>query len=118
MITSRERQHWIIPKGWPKRGMRPHKLAELEAYEEAGLKGQADPEPLGSYSYPKVLKNGAVLKCDVTVFPMLVDRQARSWREKSQRRFRWVAPKRAVRLADDKGLRKLLQKFLEQDDHD
>lgn len=37
LVTTRETGRWIIPKGWPKRGVKPHKLAAREAYEEAGL---------------------------------------------------------------------------------
>ena len=39
LITSRESRRWVIPKGWPMRGLKPHRAAEREAYEEAGLKG-------------------------------------------------------------------------------
>ena len=40
LITSRTTGRWIIPKGWPQDGLAPHELAAVEAYEEAGLKGE------------------------------------------------------------------------------
>src|SRR5262249_52170497 len=37
LITSRENQRWVIPKGWPKKGKSPHGSAAREAFEEAGV---------------------------------------------------------------------------------
>ncbi len=111
LITSRETGRWIIPKGWPQRGMRPDKLAALEAYEEAGLKGQTARDAIGSFSYVKVMDDGSEAECDVTVYPMLVEEQAKTWPEKSERKVSWVKLKKAIRLVDDEGLSKLLRKF-------
>ena len=38
LITSRRSQRWIIPKGWPIKGLKSYKVAEQEAFEEAGAK--------------------------------------------------------------------------------
>ena len=35
LITSRETQRWVIPKGWPKKGKSPQSSAAREAFEEA-----------------------------------------------------------------------------------
>ena len=40
LITSRETQRWVIPKGWPMQGLRPRDVASSEAFEEAGLVGR------------------------------------------------------------------------------
>jgi 8-oxo-dGTP pyrophosphatase MutT (NUDIX family) len=37
LVTSRGSRRWIIPKGWPKRGILPHDTAAKEAFEEAGV---------------------------------------------------------------------------------
>src|SRR5215212_1515673 len=70
LITSRGTRRWVIPKGWPMRGLKPHRAAEREAYEEAGLKGQIGKTPVGTYSYEKWLTNCAASACELTVFPL------------------------------------------------
>src|SRR3712207_7349402 len=40
LVTSRETKRWLIPKGWPMKGKKPHKAAAQEAEEEAGVKGE------------------------------------------------------------------------------
>src|SRR5262249_56765677 len=61
LITSRENQRWVIPKGWPKKGKSPHGSAAREAFEEAGVVGAVAKRPVGSFSYHKRLKSGAVV---------------------------------------------------------
>src|SRR5215210_6072530 len=68
LITSRETRRWVIPKGWPMRGVKPHRAAEREAYEEAGLKGQIGKVAVGTYGYEKRLADGLTIPCEVSVF--------------------------------------------------
>ena len=70
LITSRETRRWVIPKGWPMRGLKPHRAAEREAYEEAGLKGHIGKVAVGTYAYEKRLANGLAVPCEVSVFPL------------------------------------------------
>ena len=37
LVTTRGRRRWIVPKGWPIKGLRPAKSAAREAFEEAGV---------------------------------------------------------------------------------
>ena len=111
LITSRDTGRWIIPKGWLKKSISPAELAALEAYEEAGLKGLIGKKPVGEYDYVKRLDDGSDVKCTVTVYPLLVEKQAKTWPEKSEREFRWATPEKAAKLADDDGLAKLLRGF-------
>ncbi len=111
LITSRETSRWIIPKGWPIEGTPPHKVAALEAFEEAGLTGKVASKSVGHFQYVKRLKDGAELDCEVTVYPMLVENQAKHFEEKGQRQILWVARKKASRLVDDKQLSKLVRDF-------
>src|SRR5262245_42601899 len=67
LVTSRGTRRWIIPKGWPKIGMPPCEAAAEEAFEEAGVAGKVSGRPIGSYSYDKILKKGAVARCVVQV---------------------------------------------------
>jgi len=95
LVTSRETKRWVIPKGWPKKRLKPCHSAAHEAREEAGVVGVVATEPIGSYSYEKRLKSGNIVTCEVQVFPLKVVRQQRSWPEKGQREISWFAPDRA-----------------------
>lgn len=73
-IETRKTRRWIIPKGWPIKGLRPPKSAAREAYEEAGIRGTVGAKSIGVFSYEKVLEaNGGTVPCEVRVFPMIVD---------------------------------------------
>ena len=111
LITSKETGRWIIPKGWPKKGMAPHELAALEAFEEAGLKGSSDPTAIGCFHYSKRLDDGSKVECEVSVFPMLVEYQAINWPEQQQRTAVWVRLEEAARLVNDQELSNLLCRF-------
>src|SRR5215510_12676697 len=88
LVTSRETRRWIIPKGWPKKGKSPHRSAEDEAFEEAGVVGAVGRQPAGSFFYKKRLKNGGWVECEVRVFPLKVRRQRKEWPEKKERRVK------------------------------
>jgi hypothetical protein len=59
LITSRETRRWIIPKGWPIVGKKPHRIAKVEAFQEAGVKGVISKKPAELYPYSKALPDGA-----------------------------------------------------------
>src|SRR5262245_49948068 len=56
LVTSRNTQRWVVPKGWPIKGMKPHTAAAQEAYEEAGVVGRPSPSVIGAYQYLKRLQ--------------------------------------------------------------
>src|SRR3954451_11012453 len=107
LITSRESRRWVIPKGWPMRGLKPHRAAEREAYEEAGLEGRIGKTAVGVYAYQKRLPNGPVVPCEVSVFPLQVIRQRKRWPEMGQRDERWLGPDEAAELVQEEGLRRI-----------
>jgi 8-oxo-dGTP pyrophosphatase MutT (NUDIX family) len=111
LITSRETGRWVIPKGWPGEHQRPCASAAREAREEAGIVGDVGPHPIGSYTYQKRLKNGAVVLCEVLVFPLKVERQQKHWREKGQRQAQWFSPAEAAEIVQERRLRNLLRRF-------
>ena len=53
LITSRNGKRWVIPKGWIEPGQTAGETALQEAWEEAGLAGAIEGEPIGSYLYEK-----------------------------------------------------------------
>lgn len=108
LITSRERKRWIIPKGWPQKKRPLREVAAREAREEAGLEGTVAQEPIGSFEYRKMVDKGYRVTCQAFVFPLLVSVQRLRWKERKQRRMRWLPVAEAARLADDPGLARLL----------
>jgi 8-oxo-dGTP pyrophosphatase MutT (NUDIX family) len=93
LVTSRGTRRWIIPKGWPKRGMPPHDTAAREAFEEAGVVGKVKKRPIGSYPYDKIMDKGDKASCRVRVFALRVTRQHKHWPEKHQRKIGWYPPR-------------------------
>ena len=110
LVTSRGTQRWIIPKGWPMKGKKPHRVAELEALEEAGAKGRVRRRPIGQYEAWKRLTDHFIL-CTVDVFPLEVKRQRKRFREQRQRLFGWFRAEDAADLVEEPGLRTLIRAF-------
>lgn len=92
LITSRETRRWVVPRGNPIPGRSPAESAAQEAFEEAGITGSVDPEPVGLYSYGKRRRSGAVVPAKVQLFRMLVGEVRDEWPEKAERERRWFAP--------------------------
>ena len=95
LVTSRENQSWIIPKGWPIRTLAPHASAAHEALEEAGVSGSLDKKSIGEYSYEKRLGDGLEVTCHVKVFALEVKKQMPRWKEQGQRRRKWFEARKA-----------------------
>lgn len=115
VVTSRESGRWIIPKGWPVEGKSLHRSAEIEAWEEAGVRGKARKKPLGYFSYLKTKDDGSLAPCTVTVYPVEARSLDASFREKGQRRIEWVScaeASRRVREPELKGLFLLAERKL------
>ncbi|MFS8041271.1 MULTISPECIES: NUDIX hydrolase [Xanthobacter] len=110
LITSRETRRWVIPKGWPMKGLSPPKTAAREAYEEAGLVGVVSREPLGLYTYEKRLGTRSVL-CDVLVFPLKVKRLLEKWPERFQRYGFWFSIDSAAAAVQEEDLSELIRSF-------
>jgi 8-oxo-dGTP pyrophosphatase MutT (NUDIX family) len=111
LITSRETRRWVIPKGWPMPGRTPGQAAAQEAYEEAGVVGDASTRPIGAYSYGKRLRDGAVQAVEVQVFPLEVLVERLAFPEQGQRDKRWIAPAEAADLVDEPDLQAIIRRF-------
>lgn len=111
LVSSRETRRWVLPKGWPIKGMKPHAVAALEALEEAGLLGKIAKKSIGAYHYIKRMPNGAGLACQVEVFPFRVDKQRKNWPERDQRMASWFDIADAAELVDEPELSELLLHF-------
>lgn len=108
LITSRDTGRWIIPKGWPMRGRSGVEVASREAFEEAGIEGEAAPQAIGAYHYCKRRSNGRSLICRVEVFPLGVSNELARWPERHQRRRAWFAATQAAGLVDEDELKTLI----------
>ena len=111
LATSRETRRWVIPKGWPMRGLKPHKAAAQEAFEETGAVGRPSKDAIGAYVYWKRLKETFVL-CRVKVFPLRVERLEEVWSEQHERERRWFAQGEAAARVEEPGLRALVAAFV------
>jgi len=99
LVTSSNGKRWVIPKGLIEPGQSAGETALQEAWEEAGLVGVLDPEPLGSFLYDKWCGT-----CHVIVFLMQVTEVAQNWPEGDFRQRSWVSPAGALERIDDAGL--------------
>jgi len=111
LVTSRGTGRWVLPKGWPEKGERPHDAAAREAAEEAGIEGSISSRELGRFYYDKLLPSGMEWRCEVLVFPMEVDKVENDWPERKKRKRQWFAPQDAARLVNEKDLAELIAGF-------
>ena len=96
VASSRETRRWVLPKGWPMKGLSAQGSAEREALEEAGIEGIIATEAIGSFHYIKRMKNGSAQLISVDVYPMQVTRQRKNWPEKHERTTRWLTVEAAA----------------------
>jgi 8-oxo-dGTP pyrophosphatase MutT (NUDIX family) len=104
LVTSRSGKRWVLPKGLIDPGHTPGGAALIEAWEEAGLVGMLDPEPVGSYVYEKLGRDHHVL-----VFRMTVTEVRDTWPERTLRQRVWLAPDDAISRVEEVGLRDILR---------
>ncbi|NKL37604.1 NUDIX domain-containing protein [Rhizobium leguminosarum bv. viciae] len=111
LITTRETRRWMIPKGWPISGLKPRKVAEREAWEEAGVIGRAKKKPFGEFLYDKLMQDGTGARPVVAVFLLEVRRSRKRFPEMAQRDSVWLTPIEAARRVEEPDLERLLLKF-------
>ena len=104
LVSSRGGKRWVIPKGGVEPGRTAGETALQEAWEEAGLVGVLDPEPVGSYVYDK-----GGLTCHVTVFRMQVTEVADGYPEQQLRQRRWLDVTEAVLRIEESTLREMIR---------
>jgi len=80
LITTQKKKKWTLPKGIVEPGLSPAGSAVKEAFEEAGIEGEVDPELFSWFDYDKW---GGT--CRVQVFLMEVTGMLKNWPEQEQR---------------------------------
>ena len=111
LLTSRDTGRWVIPKGWPMPGKLSHEVAAREAFEEAGVRGTVETEPLGAFNYDKVLKDGIQVPCRVQVYALDVSDLAKNFKEKGERTVEWVSCNEAIKRVREPELRNIILAF-------
>jgi 8-oxo-dGTP pyrophosphatase MutT (NUDIX family) len=109
LLTSRQTSRFVIPKGWRMKRKADAEAAELEAQQEAGVKGRIDPNPLGTYQYWKRLVDSFV-PITVVVYGLEVDATEPDWKERCERQRKWFTPEEAASLVDEPELASLIMK--------
>ncbi len=104
VVTSRSGKRWVVPKGCLEPGKTSGEIALQEAWEEAGLTGVLEPEPIGSYLYSKT-----GFTYHVTVFVMTVTDAAEDWPESMMRERTWLTRSQALLQIEEPGLRDLIR---------
>lgn len=107
LVSSRGGKRWVVPKGCLEPGKTAAEIALQEAWEEAGLVGVLQPEPIGTYLYEK-----SGFTCHVTVFLMNVTETADRWPEDDFRERAWLTAAQALSRIDDAGLRELIREAM------
>jgi 8-oxo-dGTP pyrophosphatase MutT (NUDIX family) len=108
LITSRDTGRWVIPKGWPMKGMTPAQAAAREAWEEAGVQGETETVGMGSFTYDKLRAAKSPIVCAVEVFPLRVKALKDRFPERKERQRKWFAAEKAARKVAEAGLRGLI----------
>lgn len=98
-------------------GTKPWRAAEIEALEGAGAEGYISSEALGAYHYFKVLDDGEKLWCRARLYPMIVERLNKRWKERRDRTRRWFGVRGATQRVQEPELKHLLLTLAKQPKH-
>jgi ADP-ribose pyrophosphatase YjhB (NUDIX family) len=109
LVTSRHGTRWLPPKGWPLWMKTRAATAEIEAYEEAGVRGRAQRPAFGVFEHRKRLRQGRHVVCKIDMYLLRVDQELDRWPEMVVRNRRWFSLEEAAEVVDNQQLRDLLQ---------
>lgn len=110
LITSRDTGRWIVPKGWPVPGKDGAQSALQEAWEEAGVSAaDIEEDPMGTFDYPKWLKDGSPAPIEAQVYLTRVRDMKKSYPEVDQRERAWFTPERAAELVEEPDLKAIIK---------
>lgn len=104
LVTSRSSGKWIFPKGNLEPNMSKRRVAAMEAYEEAGLRGTI---PRGKSTVVPIRRRGC--RIDLQLFPMNVRSVLPKWPEQKQRKRIIVSPQKAAALLDDEAVSRCIE---------
>lgn len=108
LITSTSGKSWILPKGHPEDSLNKPQVAELETYEEAGIKGTIVDTKLREEF--KREEGGIII-----IYPLLIKKILETWPEQEIRERRLVTIKEALVLVTKKEHLKAIKHFSSSD---
>jgi 8-oxo-dGTP pyrophosphatase MutT (NUDIX family) len=111
LVTSRGSSRWLIPKGWPMLGKTLAAAAAQEAYEEAGVRGRIDPQPLGSFRHRKQHAILGALEVSILVHGLAVEQELPAWPEIGQRQRQWLSVEAAAAKVESVALAGLISRL-------
>ncbi len=103
LVTSRNHDRWVFPKGTIEQGETPAQCALREAGEEAGVSGEIESACLGRYRYDKF---GSPREVDM--FLMRVDEVHDEWPEDRQRERDWLTLEAAAQQMVDREMVRII----------
>jgi 8-oxo-dGTP pyrophosphatase MutT (NUDIX family) len=109
LITSRETKRWVVPRGNPIAGLSAPETAAQEAFEEAGIRGEVEALPIGSYSYDKRRASGLTEQALVDLFALRVRETLDEWPERLQRARCWFPVDEAAEAVAEADLATLIR---------
>ena len=112
LVTSRETQRWVIPKGWPWPDHTDWDSAAGEAREEAGVTGNIEHVSFGIYDYGKRHPQG-ITQLSVDVFLLWVKDELDDWPEKAERTRSWFSLRQAAESVEELQLRAMLRALVD-----
>ena len=101
LITSRKRGHWIVPTGKPEKKLSNSDVAQLEAYEEAGVLGRASRKQCFSHRTCSVSRK---VERNLTLYPLKVRKELKHWPEDDHRSRKWIKVSRLAKYLSDLSL--------------
>jgi 8-oxo-dGTP pyrophosphatase MutT (NUDIX family) len=112
IITTRRSGRWSVPKGWPIEGMTSPEAAAQEAWEEAGVRGDIEREPLGAFTYEKSKSgDGPAMRMTADIFALRLSTFADEYPEAGQRKRAWRTPAEAAEIVQGPELKTILRSF-------
>lgn len=109
LITSRKRCIWIVPTGKPEKKLRYAEVAQLEAYEEAGLLGRASRKQSFRLNTTSTRKG---IHRNLHLYPMKVRKSLNYWPEDKQRQRKWIKVSKLEQHLSDRSLARKITRHL------
>ncbi len=101
---------WIIPKGWPIRGLKSNEAALQEAWEEAGVcNSKATKKPIGTYTYQKRKSSGLEFPVETLVYAVEVKDLSKKFPEAHERTRKWVKAHDAIDMVHEEELKSIFR---------
>lgn len=109
LLVTSSRGNWILPKGWPIAGTDAADAALAEAWEEGGVRGFADADPVATLETVKRFDDGSEVPCRLQIHEVAVEAVSDRFPEADRRERAWVAPEKAATMVADPALADFLK---------